>query len=821
MTTAHTHSGASPDIAELVGRLGLEEKVSLLTGGSAWATIALPSIGLSPLVLSDGPSGVRGERWDERDPSLCLPSATALSSSWDVDLARRYGAVAAVEARRKGVAVILGPTVNLHRSPLGGRHFEAFSEDPVLTADLAAAYVTGVQRHGVAATLKHYVANDFETDRYQADVHVEERPLRELYLLAFERGVREAGAWCVMSAYNAVNGVTATENQLLTDPLTTTWGFDGVVVSDWTAVRSLASARQPQDLAMPGPDGPWGPALVRAVQQGEISAELIDAKVTRLLRLAVRVGAIEGSTAPSIREAEDGVDFARTAAAEGMVLVHNDGLLPLRADRLTRVAVIGDHAVRPRIQGGGSATVIPEHVISPLAGLRAALPDTVLLDHRLGATVDTGFAPLDPHLMTNPRTGGPGAHVAYYDTDGTVLYNEERFASFILDFAARDGDHLRASMAYETRFTPQESAALQLGFASPGHGRLWVNGELVLDAAVVQASDQVQSFFSPPFVTTSVDAVADVPLELRWEFTPGGIVDGVPGSISVTFGSVPTPRSAADDAELIRQAAEAARAADVAILVVGTTSAMESEGYDRDDLRLPGRQDELVAAVAEANPRTVVVVNAGAPVEMPWRNDVAAVLLSWFGGQEYGHALSDVLLGMTEPGGRLPTTWPAKLSDAPVTDVSPQNGVLDYAEGLHIGYKAWIRSGIAPAYPFGHGLGYTRWDLDPAKVSAPDSSGDVHVDVDVANIGDRRGKQVVQLYARRPDSQVERPALWLVGFAVVHASAGEHATAHLTVSRRALAHWGNGDWVVEPGGYELLAGFSVAELAEPAVINVD
>lgn len=820
MSTTHTQRAASPDIAELVGRLGLEEKVSLLTGGSAWATVALPSIGLTPLVLSDGPSGVRGERWDERDPSLCLPSATALSSSWDVDLARRYGAVAAVEARRKGVAVILGPTVNLHRSPLGGRHFEAFSEDPVLTADLAAAYVTGVQQHGVAATLKHYVANDFETDRYEADVRVEERPLRELYLLAFERGVRDAGAWCVMSAYNAVNGVTATENQLLTDPLTTTWGFDGVVVSDWTAVRSLASARQPQDLAMPGPDGPWGPALVRAVQQGEIGEELIDAKVTRLLRLAVRVGAIEGSTAPSIRAAEDGVDFARTAAAEGMVLVHNDGLLPLRGDRLTRLAVIGDHAARPRIQGGGSATVIPEYVISPLAGLRAALPDAVLLDHRLGAAVDTGFAPLDPDRMTNPRTGGPGAYVAYYDANGTVLYGEERFASLILDFAARDGDDLRTSMTYETRYTPRESAELELGFASPGHGRLWVDGELVLDAAVAAASDQVQSFFSPPFVTIPVDVVAEVPLELRWAFTPGGIVDGVPGSISVTFGSVIAPRSAADDSELIRQAAEAARAADVAILVVGTTSAMESEGYDRDDLRLPGRQDALVAAVAEANPRTVVVVNAGAPVEMPWRNDVAAVLLSWFGGQEYGHALADVLLGMTEPGGRLPTTWPAKLSDAPVTDVTPHQGVVHYAEGLHIGYKAWLRSGVEPAYPFGHGLGYTRWELGPPLASAPDPSGDVHVDVSISNVGDRPGKQVVQLYARRPDSQVERPVLWLVGFAVVRAQVGERTAVHLTVPRRGWAHWSAGDWIVEPGAYELLVGFSVTELGEPVSIDL-
>ena len=270
-------------IAEAIAALTLEEKVQLLTGRDFWSTWPNEKIGLRRMVVSDGPSGVRGEVWDERDPSLNLPSATALASSWDLGIAWRYGAAAAVEARRKGVDVVLGPTVNLHRSPLGGRHFEAFSEDPVLTADIAAAYVRGVQGGGVGATPKHYVANDSETDRFTVDVRVGERALRELYLLAFEKAVTQARAWLVMSSYNSVNGTTATENDLLETPLNDEWGFDGVVVSDWTAVRSLDSAAASQDLVMPGPDGPWGDALGpwRYVP-ASVPESAVDRKVARI-----------------------------------------------------------------------------------------------------------------------------------------------------------------------------------------------------------------------------------------------------------------------------------------------------------------------------------------------------------------------------------------------------------------------------------------------------------------------------------------------------------------------------------------------------------
>ena len=368
-------------LRSLLDQLDLPGKVRLLTGADFWSTWPEPLIGLRRMVVSDGPSGVRGESFDERDPSLSLPSATALGATWDVAQAHRYGGVLADEARRQGIDVVLGPTINLHRSPLGGRHFEAFSEDPLLTAELAAGYVAGMQERGVGATPKHYVANDAETDRFTVDNLVAERPLRELYLAAFEAAVVESRAWLVMSAYNRVNGATMTEHDLLRTPLSTEWGFDGVVVSDWTAVRSTeASAAAGQDLVMPGPDGPWGDKLVEAVTAGRVSAAAVDEQVLRLLRLAARVGALDGFE-PAVTDPpapHDGLAVARQAAAAGMVLLRNvDQVLPLNARALRSVAVLGHNAAVARAQGGGSATVLPERVVSPLDGLRAALGDGV------------------------------------------------------------------------------------------------------------------------------------------------------------------------------------------------------------------------------------------------------------------------------------------------------------------------------------------------------------------------------------------------------------------------------------------------------------
>lgn len=788
-TTAH--------LLPLLEKLTLEQKAALVQGADFWTTVPLPEIGLRAMTLSDGPAGVRGPRWDEREPSLNMPSGSALAASWDVELAYRYGAAAAAEAGRKGVDVVLGPTINLHRSPLGGRHFECLSEDPELSAELGAAYVRGLQDNGVAATPKHYVANDSETDRFTVDVRVDERALRELYLAPFERAV-EAGAWSIMSSYNSVDGVTMTENDLLETPLNSEWGFDGVVMSDWTAVRSLDAATASQDLAMPGPAPAWAD-LADAVRDGRVPEADLDRKVLRMLLLAERVGAL--GDAPAIEPAPlDATAFARESAVAGTVLLANDGILPLDPSTIGSIAVIGQNARDARTQGGGSATVVPERIVSPLDGLRRAYGSD-RVTYELGAVVQEGVAEIPLAQLRNPATGDPGMRVTFVGEDGRDLYAEDRRATALVWFGGDAPIAQSRTVVLETVYTPETSGEIQLGFAGANAGRLFLDGALVLDdTPVLAGTDLGAAFLNPPSLTVAVRTEAGREIAVRAEFARNDEA-GIPGAMSVTLGIAPENT---DADELIARAAAAAAAADVAVVVVGTNSKVESEGYDRESLDLPGRQDDLVRAVVAANPRTVVIVNAGSPVVLPWAGDVAAIVQGYFGGQEFGTALADVLTGAAEPGGRLPTTWPATLADVPVQDVTPRDGVLRYSEGIHIGYRAWLKSGVRPAFPFGHGLGYTTWAWDGAERDGDD------VVVTLTNAGARAGGQVVQVYAERAASTVDRPVRWLVGFAAVRADAGETVTARVSVPRRRLAHWDAG-WEVESGTYTLRVGASVAE----------
>jgi beta-glucosidase len=793
-------------------QLSLGQKIRLLTGADFWTTHPEPAAGLRPIVLSDGPAGVRGQTFDERDHSLSLPSATTLGATWDVDLAYQYATVLADEARRQGIDIVLGPTINLHRSPLGGRHFEAFSEDPLLTGAVAVGYIRGLQDAGIGATPKHYVANDAETDRFTVDNQISERALREVYLAPFERAVTEARAWLVMSAYNGVNGATMSENPLLRTPLATEWGFDGVVVSDWTAVRTtVPAARAAQDLVMPGPDGPWGDTLLAAVEAGQVSTAAIDEKVLRLLRLARRLGALSGLP-PAVTHPprpRDGIALARQVASVGAVLVRNHReLLPLERAALRRVAVIGHNAQIARIQGGGSATVLPSGVVSPLEGLRAALGPDVEVRYALGAVVDRGVLPLPRPAIVNPVTGDPGVRLRYLDASGVAVAVEDRLAADLL-WVSTGLPERTHTFEMTTLYRPKATGIEHLACAALGRVRMIVDGIEVVDTTLSAESRAfVDAPREVPTAVVAVPARAGKDIVVTLVVTPP--MDGPFRQASIVLGTV--ARLDSGEAEIAR-AVDLARGSDVAVVVVGTSSALESEGYDRTTLALPGRQDDLVSAVARANPNTVVVVNSGAPVLLPWREEVGAILVCWFAGQEFGNALADLLLGDVEPGGRLPTTWPATQEDVPVLATTPTEGLLRYDEGVHIGYRAWLRRSIAPAYPFGHGLGYTEWEFQ--SVSAPQFSPigqPVAVTVRVANVGRRAGRQIVQVYLERPDSAVDRPTRWLVGFAPVMAEPGTQTEVTVTVEPRSFAHF-DGCWRTEPGQFQIVVGGSVVDRA--------
>ena len=577
---------------------------------------------------------------------------------------------------------------------------------------------------------------------------------------------------------------------------------------------------------MPGPVGPWGDALLAAVRAGEIDEATIDRKVERLLRLATRVGAlrVDGATtnvqqtiaAEGTVTSSEALSFAHDAAVAGMVLLRNESILPLDATRVGRVAVVGHNATLARTQGGGSATVLPDHVVSPLDGLVAGLgADKVR--YAVGANVQEGIAGLPLTTMTNPVTGGPGMRATFYGPDGSELFVEDRRATSLVYFGGDAPIAAASRLVLHTKYRPGIDGTVRLGFAGVNPARIDVDGaEHVSGHLMTKGMDLGAAFLTPPTLSGPVAVRADQTLDVVVTVQLPDAKGFLAGALSFTFGLEPddTPGDV-----LIAEAVAIAKDSEIAIVVVGTNSRVESEGYDRTSLALPGLQDDLVRAVAAVNRNTIVVVNAGSPVLLPWRNDVAAVLLTFFPGQRFGAALSDVLLGVREPGGRLPTTWPADEAQIPVGLVELTDGAVEYGEGIHIGYRAWLRANATPAYVFGSGLGYTSWALGAATTPSQVQAGDdTHVRVNVANTGTRRGRQVVQVYAERADSSVERPARWLAGFGEISLDAGASGEVEVPVRAREFAHY-DGGWQYERGRFTLAVGFDVATI--PVRLDVD
>jgi beta-glucosidase len=779
-------------------QISLEEKIRLLSGADFWSTHAIPEICLEKIVLSDGPSGVRGALWDERYPSISLPSATALASTWNLAHLEIAGQISASEAIRKGVHVVLGPTINIQRSPISGRHFECYSEDPYLTGVLASSFVNGLQALGVAGCPKHYVANDSENERFTYDALVTDQVLREVYLAPFEIVVENSDPWTLMSSYNMTNGYSMSESPLLKDPLKAEWGFSGVVVSDWTAVKTVVeSAQAGQDLAMPGPITPWQEGLLDAVNRGQVLESEIDDKVNRILMLAERVGALNRNTP---RTMSTDLDFSprlaiRQMASDGMVLVRNDGILPL-SDSLQNVAVIGTHALKGRIMGGGSATVVPVAPVSPLQGLREALPNASI-QFATGCYLsnDLEELPIEQCLIDQETNG---ILLRFFDKDGAVLLEETRFAS---KFVKMDGELPMPAnrIVASTKFTAVEAGVHFFGGGGTGTFEIYIDDNLAKTGQTTFDKEALlEALLSPPQIHVEKFLEKGQSIDLRVSYTPSTLLAW--NVVSMTIG-YRAPRLS--DTEELNFAVKLASEADCVLLVVGTTESVESEGYDRADLKLPGLQDELVRAVVAANPRTIVAVNSGAPVELPWLQQTAATLLTWFPGEEYGNALADVLLGKVEPGGRMPNSWPFSLEDAIVSNTTPINGKLPYVEGLNVGYRGFHNRNTEPMLWFGSGHGYTTWSIDswvvPKRISA---KSDLDLEVQVSNTGNRRGSHVIQAYLSSESSSANRPSVWLAGFARVQANPGESMTVRLKIDGTAFRHWNSG-WKYEETKFNL------------------
>ena len=656
---------------QILKEMTLEEKAAFCSGRDFWHTKAVERLGVPSVMMCDGPHGLRKQEGEgdhlginKSIETVCYPSAAALASSFDRDVMRRLGEALGQECQAENVAMLLGPGLNIKRSPLCGRNFEYFSEDPYLAGEMGAAYVQALQSKGVAACAKHFACNDQETRRMSGSSELDERTLHEIYLPAFEAVVKKGKTRSIMCAYNAINGEFCAENKmLLTDILRKNWGFDGFVVTDWGAVKGRAKGvAAGLDLEMPGGPNANGEEILEAVQNGELSEAELDKAVLNLLRFV--------ETALKERDENAVIDrdacraLARQLSGECAVLMKNEGVLPLKEEQ--KVAFIGEFADKPRYQGAGSSHINVPH---PVGALKAV-----------------------------------GTSVVY-------------------------------ARGYDAH------------------------------------SDQT-------------------------------------------------------DDTLLAVAVEAAKDAEVAVIFAGLPDAFETEGADREHMRLPANQNELIAAVAAVNPNTVVVLHGGSPVELPWLDQVPAVLCMYLGGEQVGAAAVDLLYGKVNPSGHLAETWPIRLQDNPsYLNFPGEDGVVTYAEGIFVGYRYYDKKELPVNFPFGHGLSYTSFaysnlSVDKEKLTDRET---VTVSVDVSNVGTVAGKAAVQLYVRDVKSTVRRPVRELRDFAKAELQPGETKTLRFTLDKRAFAYYEPRvqDFFVESGEFLIEIGESCRDIRLAKSVQVE
>ena len=756
------------DINLLLARLSVEEKARLTAGADMWTVPGLPEHGVPPITVTDGPNGARGSALlgAGRVSAACLPCGSALGASWDPELVELVGAVLGEEARTKAARVLLAPTVNIVRSPLAGRNFECYSEDPLLSGVIAAGFVSGVQSRGVAATVKHLIGNEAEHERTTISSDIDERSLREVYLVPFEHAAA-AGVQAVMTSYNRLNGRWCSEDPHLLQLLRRDLGFDGVVMTDWFAVGStVGSALAGLDLQMPGPDRFYGAPLAAAVRAGDLPADVLDAIARRWLVLIDRLEAWDDVLTP-----ECAVDLpehravARRAAAESTVLLRNNGLLPLSGKG--SLALIGPNAARAHIMGGGSAQLRPHYARSLAEVLQQRLGDVVV---EPGCVIDKTVRPLAVRFEATFSDAEGRLAGTSTERDGRLLWFDAPLEGLDPDrftFTARG--ILDVTHSGRHRFT----------LVQAGRARVTIDGQVVLDG-MTEALPHGTELFGLGSVEAEafVDLTAGATVEVVVDYSSKG---------AVILHGCKVGHEPPADLDLMQLAVAAAADADVAVVVVGTSDEWETEGEDRESMHLPGDQDELVRRVCAANPRTVVVVNAGTPVQLDWADDAAAVLVSWLGGQEMAEALADVLLGLSEPAGRLPVTLPLRIEHSPAYGAFPgSNHHVSYSEGLLVGYRWYDTRRLPVRYPFGHGLSYTSFAWSAARVT---SEG---VEVTVTNTGSRRGAEVVQAYVEPPLGPLFRPRCELRAFRKVWLEPGESLTVSLPLGPRAFCYWDPG-----------------------------
>ncbi|OCK81111.1 glycoside hydrolase family 3 protein [Lepidopterella palustris CBS 459.81] len=820
------------DIEDTLDQLTLSEKVSLLSGTDFWHTKAIPRLGIPAIRTTDGPNGARGTRFFNGTPAACFPCGTAMGATWDVTLMRTAGELMGKEVKAKGGHVLLGPTVNIQRSPLGGRGFESFSEDPTLSGNIAAAVIQGVQSKGVAATIKHYVCNDQEHDRMGINAIVTERALREIYLKPFQIVQRDAKPRAYMTSYNKVNGTHASESKkLIMNILRKEWEFDGLVMSDWFGVYSSAEAiNAGLDLEMPGPPRLRGFQLMTALNSHKVTTHAVDGCVRNVLKFVrdcSRLSILENAPEGTINTPETS-KLLREIASSSIVLLKNDNdILPFKRDK--RIAVIGPNAKFAAYSGGGSANLRPYYTVTPYDAISEYSEH---VEYALGATAQKSLPQMGRLLRT--IDGKPGCTMKFYKQPPTYKGREvleelvvDNTFAFLADWSHPKIDDSLYYADLEGTLTPTEDGIWDFGLAVSGTAQLFVDGEIVVDNLTQQHGGT--SFFG--YGTTeergSVALKGGIKHHILVEFgsaptsnykLPSGIAPMIGG---LNFGGFPRIDPKAE----IEKAVKLAKEVDQVVICAGLNSDFEAEGFDRPHMDLPDSVNELIYAVAAANSNTAVVMQSGTPVTMPWISNVNAVLQAWYGGNECGNAIADVLFGAKNPSGKLSLSIPVRCEDSPAfLNSRSERGRALYGEDVYVGYRWYEKTRRDVLFPFGHGLSYTTFMMADLHIHKDEAADVLNVSVQVMNTGAIDGEQVVQVYVSQVAPSVQRPTKELRGFTKVVLKTGQSKELSVKMSLKYATSWWDEEmdmWITEKDTYRVLVGDSSANTPLEGSFEVD
>lgn len=799
-------------------------------GKDFWHTVPIPKHGIPSLRTSDGPNGVRGTRVFNGVPAACFPCGTALGATWNQDLLLEAGKLMGEEAKAKGAHILLGPCINMQRSPLGGRGFESISEDPVLAGLGAASLTNGIQSTGVVATIKHFVTNDQEHERTAVDSVVTERALREIYLLPFQLAVRDSHPKAFMTAYNKLNGTHVSESKkVLQDILRDELGWKGAIMSDWFGTYSTDNAiNAGLDLEMPGPTRWRGGLLGHLVSSRRVPAHTLDDRARNMLNLVndcAASGVLEDAKEGKLDTLETAA-ILRKLAAESIVLFKNEkNVLPLKKDK--NILLIGPNAKTSVFCGGGSSSMAPYYAISPWEGVKAKLTEDTKMEHAIGCYSHKEL-PLASNQFTvssepDSKKGlvfrayneAPSAGADRHTADEIEL---DSALAMLMDY---HNPKLKSDLWYATvegYFTADRTGEYELGLCIYGTGKLYVDGEEIVDNESRQTQGTV--FYG----CGTVEERGTVPME-----------KGKTYHITLEFASAPTSKLTGDGIvrfggggfriggawvlsmdDTIAEAARMAKDAEQVVICAGLNQDWEGEGADRVDMRLPGRMDDLITAVAKANPNTVVVNQTGTPVEMPWLDKVSGLLQAWYGGNETGNGIADVLFGDVNPSGRSSLSWPKKVEDNPAFyNYRSEGGRVLYGEDVYVGYRHYEMVKRDVNFAFGFGLSLTTFELADLKVEKTTSSGGdgaevdakLKVTVNVKNTGKLDGAEVVQVYVHQQTPGIRRPPRELKGFTKIFVEAGgASATATVEIPLKyAASYWDEirGSWIMEAGKYDI------------------